>query len=1694
MNKDNVKQIQEFEVTNPVGIAEDVKGLFKGIKEHIDKGNEEQRLKLEAEDRRNLEKAKERLAVASPLDVLNQFSDIYADHTLNNILKQEYGETYTKGSSSLAQTMLGVSTAEEQEKLIDEGLEALSPAQLTLVKEQAQDRMNSIKRFLENEQGARKVQEYLKGDNLTDEEFENFKSQQLDEYARLEMVHKASVASLGVALNEAGFIRRNITAKAHNVLVDVLDVTDLGDIASGIRIGAFTASALTGGATEFSLAGLKAVALTEGTVGAIEGTVDTMRDIEADPDTNVATSFAKNWGINTAMNIGTRYAFAGLGKAIGKGVEKLKGRKVEQITEGIADGMSSPNIKPDDTVSLKANELTEGYISPDVESVPLVRSTENAYDKFLGDNAGVKITSSAGVYDGQIKVDTFEDINSVYFGEKSLALNVGETVPSERGAMAEAVEEIAKKRGIANPTPEKNISIAGEPETINVAKRKILSTKEKQMKHYQDIAFNQGREVAEYAQKTGMGAEQLVAPTSESSKTFVQNIKRIFQDAERVVDDQMYSKIVALGGQDGISNVSDFFGMARQYDINLDKAFYTGELGVEVPEGFKKVFSYFRKMYNENVVGSKASVLYDSTNELVVTANELGIKNKLFKVAEFTPEGWNFSDAPLRINPDINPESLRGIINESLTPQGIVESLTETMALKQVPASEGLISDLLQNVNVDGKVASPKAVESLLRANGVPEGSSKEIAKEMTKFQNLAKADKEKLGMIVDAINEEIKVKQGLENRIFSFASKKDILSAKSFRIEKTGTVTDRVLPVEEALARMTPEDQKIYKEIIQKFKNHTSQVDVNGENAYNLLSIERASGKSTAGLDIRTSDIGEIAKAKGIKWKELTPEQKIDFADKVLGEEVLPQQLKKIGKSNMTKNGISTAEENIRFYIDKWKVADDVEIKFNRGAKKFGAGVTEPSEATGGKYIFRVDAPAGMDEEVLIGVTRHELQHIYDHKFLKQTTPESFKFKNKPTLKGTDVEFKIKNGEKVSVREAVGDYYNNHFYSLSNDNFESSYLTAQMRDRYNTLSDDDRFLGFINYIERSRQNIREGKVSTKDIYQYSKGSIPIEEFGKMEAKAGSRVVDDGFALKTFRNHEEFEGFIFDLADTLGKRKNIGSPAERFMNKFDAIKNDMVNRQVGYNKNDIVNALNTNKVTDMLHESGLSGKLGDDVAKTLGAYRTALQTTGKLYGEIMPDFTNAKIVEGYITSSLIGNRWFKDAVQANVNLATSYVNNGDYKRAFVEMFKLFPNTAKYFGQSMSRITGGVTLNINDATKYILSDIAGFNYEGRLLAHMGDYLTRVGNIGNKNLNVNKVQAFNQDMLNMAMAGAGISDKSFKAFSKRVQARSLSGLVTDDIVGNIQAKGWAKQEVLSMLEAPSYEALTEIQKKMYAFSGFKRENFSDFIKVVGEQAKKTKGLDYIPSQFAELKTTLNAGVNELDLVGRVQNTIKGERNTFDYMMSTTKGMLLDSLNKVQVKSYNGVYMNKAFDKQAILKLSGYAMAGSIGATQVAGASWLYTSIKNREFQIKSADDFYEEWTTSPMKKTKELAEAIIDQTSFGMIASGSKAVSLPFVAGGEMLEQARKKSIPHVVNVFGSALYGATYSKLIKDFALNNDTKSTTSYIKTPKFKNELNKEFQKNFIEQYPKAHKQIKNVYMDELRRDKDIYNFTRVR
>jgi len=423
------KQIQEYETPNTTGIVEGIKGVFGKVKESIEKGNEEQRLKLEAEDRKNLEKAKGRLAEANPLDVFTEFADIYADQQLNNILKENFGNKYTKGSSSLAQTMLGVSLADEQDKLIDEGLERLTPAQLEVLREQAKDRMNSIERFLDNEQGARQVQAYLRGSDLTDEEFENFKKEQLDEYARLEMIQQASISSLGVAMNDAGWIRRNITSKAHNVLVDVLDVTDIGDVASGIRIGAFMSAAMTGGVADLSLKTFGTVVGQESAVGAIEATVDTMRDLDYNPDTNRATSFARHWGINTALNVGARYFFAGVGKGISKGVEQLKAGKIEKIRKGLSDSMNSPNIIDDGSINLDANKLINGYIRPDVESVPLISSTEQAYDNFLGAGMGKKVTNSAGVYDGHIKIDVFENIKWANFGGKTLTLNEGKPNP-----------------------------------------------------------------------------------------------------------------------------------------------------------------------------------------------------------------------------------------------------------------------------------------------------------------------------------------------------------------------------------------------------------------------------------------------------------------------------------------------------------------------------------------------------------------------------------------------------------------------------------------------------------------------------------------------------------------------------------------------------------------------------------------------------------------------------------------------------------------------------------------------------------------------------------------------------------------------------------------------------------------------------------------------------------------------------------------------------------------------------------------------------------------------------------------------------------------------------------------------------------------------------------------------------------------
>ncbi|EES63583.1 hypothetical protein [Fusobacterium varium] len=141
----------------------------------------------------------------------------------------------------------------------------------------------------------------------------------------------------------------------------------------------------------------------------------------------------------------------------------------------------------------------------------------------------------------------------------------------------------------------------------------------------------------------------------------------------------------------------------------------------------------------------------------------------------------------------------------------------------------------------------------------------------------------------------------------------------------------------------------------------------------------------------------------------------------------------------------------------------------------------------------------------------------------------------------------------------------------------------------------------------------------------------------------------------------------------------------------------------------------------------------------------------------------------------------------------------------------------------------------------------------------------------------------------------------------------------------------------------------------------------------------------------------------------------------------------------------------------------------------------------------DKTYNDFKENPVKFTKNILEAVIGETSFGMLTAPSKAVSIPLKTGAEIIEQSSKKGISYVAVTLGAGIYGATYAKLIKDFILVNGEEKAKTHVKTTNFQKQLNKEFKKNFMEQYPKANLQIRNVYQDELRKDKDIYNFTRM-
>lgn len=1519
---------------------------------------------------------------------------------------------------------------------------------------------------------------------------EEIKQKRMNEMADLANSYDVMKYTVNLAGREAGFFTRFVAQPIFDTVLDVADVTDVGDMVSAARIGSFLYGAGIGDAvgataTVGKLGNAGKVLASQGAIGMVEGGIDYARyaseGLEQTP-----TDYVKYAALNTGANL----LGYGLGKLVGKGVESIMDFKKNQVTKKLA-------------------KATTGTIPNGTEAGgKVIDAVEQSLDVATNGN-GAKILAVNNAKAGEITIDSFASGEQVL--KESMQLDVPGTTVMERQAAAEAINNYKLRNNISVSTPVENFRIANIPEVIDDTQEILKKNKNLALEQTQMALFNQARFKATLVEKAikesdgNLNASHFYSVSDEQSRLVLDTIKIGYEQASENISQQLSLSISAKGSAIGINDISDFFVYSSNNSIDPMKALYNRSIGKSMPKEYQEVFGLIQSLYDKYVVKVAPSQVFSETDDIFIAAEKAGIAEKIFDVYDYIPADWDTTVIPYRIKQGLKPDDLAFFFGAKLDdPISQVGNLVKNYSAKRYNHQlDDKAIEILQNSI--GK--TKKQIVSELKEAGLRNTDAEYMYKFMKKMSTDNNAISAEGEQIVKAIKKEYRQLGTRENRVWQYFNKKEVLKYEDFRIVKNDEfgnplLTREVLPLEQAKLRWTPEQAQEYGEIIQEVKHSFGTQDPVLDKAYNGIELKVGKNSTTIG-DMRTVTVGQYYDnmfGKG-SWEKLSPVDRIKVANGKIGNKIAKNEVSKVGSDIINKWGTDDIEYIANGYMDKWKITGKVKMNINNSASKFNASTKTISTNAGKAYEVTLDFPAGMSKKEQIGILRHELQHVYESEFTNKLSDSEFInkiFRNEPGIVDEKFLAKIAGNEPVSLRELSGQYYNNHFYIPSNDSFETSYLSYKLREHYNSLTDDDKFLHFLQAVDSSRAVVDKGKTTVKDIFGFGTNAKAIPEFLSDVIDNTTEIPED-FVFKSFKSEDDMIDFISYLTN----KGNNG--ATNIDVAYSKIQTSMRNEAVGFSPNQLLRSLNTKNVRKAIKAAGLDTRISStDTEAILNTYRETLRA-GFINkpSQTVNAYSNYEMFKTGVTTAIIGNRYYKDAIVANVNSALGKIYNGDIKGGVLDIFKNAPTAYKYMTRSWAYQGGNILEQTNIILKHVTNDLMGMNYEGRWLAHAADTLQRLGNVGTKDINIMQISNFIETQTKLNLLKAGIPLNSNRGTLAMIQAKQLQGLKTDDMVGYIMAQGNARSEFLRMIEKTSFNELTPIQQKMFHFSGVAQENFASWA-TNAKKAMENINLDDIPSQYANIRNVINAGISENDIVGLSRRGIKGEYSPFMYMVQTTFNIAGSTFRKVTTNVDKGVYMAKGVSADSATKLMGTAFAGAAGLLTVAPTAILYQSIKNRENFLTTMKNEYNEFTGNKSKYSLQMAKNMIGMSPFGEI-TGKKGFGHALITFGQLanrkvynVEKKEFQGTGSSLVFMGSFILGASATKLINDFSKQDKSgggsAAVAAYVRSPKFKAALEKETAKNIKKQLPGMYNRTYNQYSIELKNDKFIYDFTRGR
>lgn len=1449
--------------------------------------------------------------------------------------------------------------------------------------EETLDRINTIKRMKNLQIELKETRLKVLGKDMEETEETKKMFEEYDkELEALEFQKKIQIAGLNYAQKNLGGIQKFVSAPLYDVLVDVSNPTDIGDLISVGRVGVSLASAGVGAAVA---KGAGSIGL--GTVGKIVGTeavisvADTALDVARIKDETGEeldnSDIAKLYGTNVAGGLIMNGLMAGGGYAFRTIFNKVKGR----VNSAGASAMNTPG----------ANRTSpNGTPNPDMSQAP-----RTALRQALGGESGEQmadVIKSAELS----KFDTFDMSDEI---AKASTLDMGTTTPAERKVMDITLTDYMAKN-LDTPIPESEF--LNLPKTRDFIKTEMNTRTNKIMTDLSQMIANYARvytnTIEEIALKKNIKAIDLINSnqTPLFAREWVNSISIIKENISTILSKQINFNISSRGSELGINNYVDFIKYSQDNGIDIFKAMYTGILPDNLPQPYKEVFGYVSDLTFKYSIEVNPREVFSENDYLIETASKYG-DNSLFVGLEYEPKEWNFDidGVPMMINPRLTSDEalelvtkIRTQLQDELSGKiDLVKVVQDYADLEMADYDDGIVRILEENLS-----QSRNNLINKLREYGLNKRQASVVYNVFNKVRkNIEDVDVNGIELI-DEITKDFSKRNTIKNRLFSFIPKNDAMSdVDLFRITTDGkgnTIRNkRFAPKDEVTnnRKFTQAELDRRDEIEQMVTKYLGgPINPNVEKAFWGINIPLAQGSKT--VDIRTTDISKLAdiyyKEKGVlkkDWRELSDDDMVKFLDEV-GKVLFSESVKKIGEYARISTGIDNVEDYVNYLLSNWGInIPNLNVEINHNSDGFKAFYSPSS-----KRIV-LNFTENFDIDTKLGVVRHELQHLYDDVVLKSEEDVDFviNFRNVPTIAGTGVFNRIKKGQPVTAREFIGRFYDNHFYSPMNDNFERNYLAAVAREKFNKRTPYEKAQDFFSLLDATTQGRVTERTHVKEIFRFLQDAEDIPDY------LDADFYQD-FAIKSFIRPDDMFDFVNFLADK-------GNNKIRNMNtNYSKILSRMVTEEQGFSINTLLAQLNTNKLKRDLQ--GIYDNVNDlkntVLGTVIGDIRKEVRDRFITRGGRQDDPTSLpSLFSSAVTSALIGTRQFTEALTSPVMAGTAHIlAGGKFSEGAMMAIKNFPlayrNYIKSYiyagGTAVENVGEFFNAGINAASQTILKR----QMEQTFTLHLADTLHKIGDIKNSNVTLFDAKEFSDFTTQMAILNAGADPDAFIGRMARIFNRSIHGNKADDIQLQAIAEKVARSEFMKMLGVSDVSQLNQIQKQMYTMSGLDNSEFGKW-QVYARNVVNEHGLDF-PQDAFSLKMMLAQGEGSIDLIGMSRRTTKGERISFLYMCQTMFNAAKLALQKLKATSVNG-FQVEHMDTMQIAKLMGVLGVASIGVVAMLPKQQTEKIVFGNKTMLDDMDKAYDTWKQDKKKGSYLIAKTILgtatQQTPFSYMVNPS-----------------------------------------------------------------------------------------------------------